>query len=62
MAILSCHDEFKYAHQALQLQVREYILKDALDIDEINRLLHQFKEALDVERFQKESEENDKCN
>ncbi|MBS4210171.1 AraC family transcriptional regulator [Bacillus sp. FJAT-50079] len=56
VAILSCHNEFGYAQQALKLQVQEYILKDMLDIDEINQMLLQFKEAIDKERSAKKNQ------
>ncbi|MBB6732433.1 response regulator transcription factor [Cohnella zeiphila] len=48
--ILSCHDEFQYARQAMRLNVQEYLLKDALDPDDLVKLLGRFKAVLDEER------------
>ncbi|MFC0215397.1 helix-turn-helix domain-containing protein [Paenibacillus chartarius] len=50
MAILSCHSEFQYAQQAMRLNVQDYLLKDALNPAELERLLAQFKSSLDQER------------
>lgn len=50
VAILSCHSEFQYAQQAMRLNVQDYLLKDALSPEELERLLHQFKHSLDGER------------
>jgi len=50
IAILSCHDEFQYARQAIRLNVQEYFLKDAMDPDELAQLLRKFKQAMDEEK------------
>ena len=35
IAILSCHNEFQYAQQAMRLNVQDYLLKDTLDPEEL---------------------------
>ncbi|WP_373231203.1 AraC family transcriptional regulator [Cohnella sp.] len=50
IVILSCHDEFSYARQAMRLNVQEYLLKESLDPEDLVVLLKQFKESLDEER------------
>lgn len=47
--ILSCHDEFQYARQAMRLNVQEYFLKDALDPEDLVRLLRRLKMSMDEE-------------
>ncbi|MFX3636127.1 MAG: helix-turn-helix domain-containing protein [Candidatus Pristimantibacillus sp.] len=37
--VLSCHNEFKYAQQALKLNVKDYILKESLDVDQLQMIL-----------------------
>lgn len=49
--ILSCHDEFQYARQAMRLNVQEYLLKDALDPEDLVPLLQRFKTSMDEERL-----------
>lgn len=49
IAILSCHNEFQYAQQAMRLNVQDYLLKDALDPEDLVQLLRKFKESLDEE-------------
>lgn len=48
--ILSCHDEFQYARQAMRLNVQEYLLKDALNPEDLVPLLQRFKTSMDEER------------
>ncbi|KPV60983.1 hypothetical protein QJ48_02630 [Paenibacillus sp. A3] len=50
VVILSCHDEFDYAQQALKLHVTDYVLKETMTAGLIGDLLKQMKEALDAER------------
>ncbi|MFB5673755.1 helix-turn-helix domain-containing protein [Paenibacillus terreus] len=50
IVILSCHSEFQLARQAMRLNVQEYFLKDALDPEDLSRLLVRLKEGLDEER------------
>ncbi|MDP4097384.1 helix-turn-helix domain-containing protein [Paenibacillus sp. P96] len=50
IVILSCHSEFQFARQAMRLNVQEYFLKDALDPEDLSRLLVRLKEGLDEER------------
>ncbi|MEH7238627.1 response regulator transcription factor [Bacillus sp. JJ1562] len=49
--ILSCHDEFHYAQQALKLEVYDYILKETMEESNIIALLERLKEKLDQEHF-----------
>ncbi|MFD0960913.1 response regulator transcription factor [Paenibacillus chungangensis] len=53
VAILSCHNEFTYAQQAVRLQVDDYILKETIEIDEVVQLL--LKLADQVEEQHSES-------
>ncbi len=48
--ILSCHDEFHYAQQALKLDVFDYILKEAMDKKSIEELLQRIKVIIDDKR------------
>lgn len=50
IVILSCHNEFAYAQQAMRLNVQEYLLKESLHPDDLVRLLERFKQGLDEER------------
>jgi len=49
--ILSCHDEFHFAQQAVQLGVQDYILKETLSVDMMNEI---------IERVHKRIEEDDR--
>ncbi|KGE17898.1 response regulator transcription factor [Paenibacillus wynnii] len=49
IAILSCHNEFQYAQAAMRLNVQDYLLKDALDPEDLVQLLRRFKETMDGE-------------
>lgn len=53
VTILSCHNEFGFAQQALKLNVQEYILKDMLDVNDIIHLLRQFVDTLNNEKKNK---------
>lgn len=46
VAILSCHNEFKYAQHALALKVEDYILKETLDPEDLSGILLGYKERL----------------
>ncbi|GIO32655.1 MULTISPECIES: AraC family transcriptional regulator [Paenibacillus] len=50
VVILSCHSEFQYAQQAVRLNVQDYLIKDVLDPQELNRLMNRFKQMMDGER------------
>mgnify|MGYP001428721842 CR=1 FL=1 len=50
VAILSCHSEFQYAQRAMRLHVQEYLLKDALNPDDLVKVLGKFKDSLDAEK------------
>ncbi|MDR4888377.1 response regulator [Fredinandcohnia sp. QZ13] len=47
VAILSCHADFEYAHQALRLQVQDYLVKDTFVPEELSELIRKFKKNLD---------------
>ena len=47
VAILSCHSDFKHAHQALKLQVQDYLVKDTFDPEDLTQLIKKFKDTLD---------------
>jgi two-component system response regulator YesN len=49
--ILSCHDEFTFAQQAIKLEAYDYILKESMEETNIIALLVRLKEKLDQERY-----------
>lgn len=49
--ILSCHEEFQFAQQAIKLEVYDYILKETIEESNINDLLERLKNKLDQDRF-----------
>ena len=53
VAILSCHNEFSFAQQAVRLQVDDYILKETIEIEAVVQLLR--KLAGQLEQMNKES-------
>ncbi|SDJ37286.1 helix-turn-helix domain-containing protein [Salimicrobium halophilum] len=53
--ILSCHDEFLYAQQALKLEAFDYILKESMEEETIVDLLKSLKKAIEKKR-QKDTE------
>ncbi|NOU69674.1 helix-turn-helix domain-containing protein [Paenibacillus sp. LMG 31461] len=48
--ILSCHDEFDYARQAIRLNVDDYILKESLEPEAFITLLLRIKQKLDTDK------------
>ncbi|MGG3281075.1 response regulator transcription factor [Paenibacillus solani] len=48
--ILSCHNEFHYAQQAMKLKVNDYILKESLNVDQLQQLLHTMAADLNAEK------------
>ncbi|NOU95879.1 helix-turn-helix domain-containing protein [Paenibacillus sp. LMG 31456] len=48
--ILSCHDEFTFAMEAIKLNVVEYILKESLDPKVLTSLLSKIKQGLDEDK------------
>ncbi|MDM5331568.1 response regulator [Neobacillus sp. CF12] len=48
--ILSCHDEFTFAQQAIKLEAYDYILKESMEESNIIDLLERLKKKLDQER------------
>lgn len=44
--ILSCHDEFQYAQKALKAGVKEYILKESLQPEELIGILRKLSESI----------------
>jgi two-component system, response regulator YesN len=53
IVILSGHDEFQYAHQAIQLGVKEYLLKP-VTVENLGDVLDRMGKLLDQERVEKE--------
>ncbi len=53
VAILSCHSDFVYAHQALKLQVQDYLVKDTFDPDDLCELVKKFKDTLDEQNHKR---------
>ncbi|NYE09181.1 two-component system response regulator YesN [Bacillus niacini] len=49
--ILSCHDEFTFAQQAIKLEAYDYILKESMEETNIIALLERLKEKLDQEGY-----------
>jgi two-component system, response regulator YesN len=45
--ILSCHDEFTFAQQAIKLEAYDYILKESMEESNIMALLERLKNKLD---------------
>lgn len=48
--ILSCHEEFHYAQQAVKLNVNDYILKESMDSKQITNILQSIVTRLKDER------------
>ncbi|GGH18934.1 response regulator transcription factor [Paenibacillus segetis] len=46
--ILSCHNEFHFAQQAVKLQVNDYILKETLDVGHLQQVLHKISADLNT--------------
>lgn len=44
-AILSCHDEFTFAQQAIKLEAYDYILKESMEESNIIDLLERLKKS-----------------
>ncbi len=49
IVILSGHDEFEYAQQAIEIGVTEYLLKP-VTVNDLNRVLHKLAAQLDAEQ------------
>ncbi|MGP4041509.1 response regulator transcription factor [Gracilibacillus sp. D59] len=47
VAIISCHNEFSYAQQAIKLDVKDYILKESLNPEDLENILMSCKRRLD---------------
>ncbi len=47
VAIISCHNEFSYAQQAIKLDVKDYILKESLNPEDLEEILIACKRRLD---------------
>ena len=54
--VLSCHDDFYFAQQALKLDVFDYILKESMEEDKIIELLERLKVELDDESQSKHNQ------
>ncbi|OPA76982.1 DNA-binding response regulator [Paenibacillus selenitireducens] len=48
--ILSCHNEFSYAQQAMKLKVSDYILKESLNVEQLQRILQTISVDLSQEK------------
>ncbi|UOQ83420.1 response regulator [Gracilibacillus salinarum] len=49
--ILSCHDEFRFAQQALKLEAYDYILKESMEEEHLMTVLEQLKDTIDQDRL-----------
>ncbi len=50
--ILSCHNDFAYAQQAMKMNVCEYILKESLEVEDLEKILRKAAEELNEGRQQ----------
>lgn len=50
--ILSCHDEFHYAQKALKLNVKDYILKESMEVEHLENILTNVCEQLNSKKNQ----------
>lgn len=48
--ILSCHNEFSYAQKAMKLNVRDYILKESLNVEQLQNVLRNISADLSKEK------------
>ncbi|MCM3412710.1 response regulator transcription factor [Metabacillus litoralis] len=53
VCMLTCHNEFEYAHKALKLNVQDYLLKDTLNPKDLDVLLENIRKNLDEENSKK---------
>lgn len=53
VCMLTCHNEFEYAHQSLKLNVQDYLLKDTLDPKDLDEVLLKLKKNVEKENQQK---------
>ncbi|WP_394185844.1 response regulator transcription factor [Metabacillus halosaccharovorans] len=53
VCMLTCHNEFEYAHQSLKLNVQDYLLKDTLDPKDLDEVLIKLKKNVEKENQQK---------
>lgn len=56
VCVLTCHNEFEFAQQALKLNVQDYLLKDTLNPEDLTAVLKRIKAKLDAEQQKKEKE------
>jgi two-component system response regulator YesN len=56
--ILSCHDDFSYAQQAIKLEVMDYIIKESMTPGLVIKVLEKAKQKLDDERASLSKQEN----
>ena len=52
--IISCHEEFNYAKEAIRLEADEYIIKHTLTEEELIRVISKLKAKIQAEREQRE--------
>ncbi|MCU6707829.1 response regulator [Paenibacillus sp. J5C_2022] len=60
IVLLTCHSEFQYAQEALRLGALEYILKAAIDDDELKQAMDKVRLAIRRERKSLDSEKAEK--
>ncbi|MCR8642578.1 response regulator [Paenibacillus sp. N1-5-1-14] len=48
--ILSCHDDFHYAKKAMQLNASDYMLKESLDVEQLQQILRKICDQLSGEK------------
>jgi two-component system response regulator YesN len=55
--ILSCHEDFQYAQRAVKLNVKEYILKETLELDQLIAILKHIVVQLNDDEHTKEHQQ-----
>ncbi|WP_284645838.1 response regulator transcription factor [Paenibacillus silviterrae] len=59
--ILSCHDEFHYAQQAIKLNVNDYVLKETMEPESIIQLLQGIQRDLREENDEQQNRDRLRC-
>lgn len=58
--ILSCHENFHYAREAIKMDVTDYLLKDLLTPEDLYAVLEKVRTDLDKRRFRKTANTNER--